>query len=219
MGADSKKIDKLDRQFNYAGIAGVIGAGIIVICLVLFVVKPKCKENQKATDNSQLFDGYQDAPGGVKPVPGPTPEQTADQRKRAIKFADNVYVKEFGGPFGSGRERMVPMGQKIKSSPGYHFRPPPPAKSVSTSSFDEYPAVPTSNGITYRELQGQTCTAQHMSSSMSMILDTCDALCSHDNQCLAYSYDFTNGNCLTYPVCEQTKSASRNSKLFVKSKA
>lgn len=200
-----------EKKVIVAAVVGIVAIGLAVVLLAVFL-KPKCKENMQA------FDGYQEAPAGVKPVPGPFPQQTDEQRTKAIRFADKAYVKEYGGPFGSGRERMVPTGSKIKSSANYGFRPPPPNVSVSTQAFDQYPAVPTSNGIVYREIKGQTCTAEHMSSSMSMILDTCDALCSHDNQCIGFSYDFSNGNCLTYPSCEGTKPASKNSKLFVKSK-
>lgn len=199
-----------EKKMIAAAVVGIICVGLLVTFLAVFL-KPKC-------ENMQGFDGYQEAPTGVKPVPAPFPQQTAGQRKKAIRFADEAYVKEYGGPFGSGKERMVPTGAKIKSSPGYGHRPPPPATSVSTQSFDQFPVVPTSNGIDYREIRGQTCTTEPMSSSMSMILDTCDALCSHDNQCIGFSYDFSNGNCLTYPSCEATKAASNNSKLFVKSK-
>lgn len=199
------------KKMILAAGVGIVALGLLVTLLAVFL-KPKCKEDMQA------FDGYQDAPTGVKPVPAAFPQQTTEQRTKAIRFADKAYVKEYGGPFGSGRERMVPTGSKIKSSPGYGHRPPPPATSVSSQVFDEYPAVPTSSGIVYREVRGQTCAVNPMSSSMSMILDSCNALCSHDNQCLGYSYDFSNGNCLTYPTCDATKTASNNSKLFVKSK-
>ena len=199
-----------------AAFAGIFLVALAIILLAIFL-KPKCKK-KSTTENLQLYDGYQEAPEGVKTVAGPLPQQMESQRKRNIQFADQVYVKEYGGPFGDGRERMVPMGQKIKSSDGYGFRPPPPDVSVSSNQYDHYPAVPTSNGITYRQVQGETCSAEHISNSMSMILDTCDALCSHDNQCLAFSYDFSNGNCMTYANCDSTIPATRNSKLFVKSK-
>lgn len=199
-----------DDKFVKVAIAGFLVIGTLLIAAA-FIMRTK-------PESLQAFTDKQVAPEGVHFEAQPFPEQTKEQREKAIRFADEVYVKEYGGPFGSGRERMVPIGQKIKSSAGYGFRPPPPPVSVFTNKYDQYPEVPTSNGVVYREILGSTCTAEHMSSSMSMILDTCDALCSHDNQCLAYSYDFSNGNCLTYATCDDLRTASANSKVFVKSK-
>lgn len=179
--------------------------------------KAPSKAPSQAPENLQAFTRDQKYPEGTKSEIGPNPPtQSKSQYANNVRFADQVYVKEFGGPFGSGKEYMTAM-KGSQSSPGYGFRGTPPSTSLSTSKFDNYPSVYDNNGIIYRAIKGQTCTAEPMAHLMSMVIDTCDATCTKDNGCIGYHFNFTTGSCHTFGECDDLKKAGTNTKLFVKS--
>ena len=175
-------------------------------------------DSTKKPENLQAFTRRQVYPEGTAMEIRPFPEkQTKEQRQNQVRFANQVYVKEFGGPYGSGKEYM--QATKSQSSPGYGFRSAPPKQSVSTDKYDEYPAIAHRRGVVYRSVATKACSAEPMDTMVSMILDNCDAECTHDNGCLAYHYDFTTGTCKTFGTCDSLVDSGKNTKLFVKSKA
>lgn len=197
-----------------------VGCFLLVgaIVALFFAFRGSDDEGSKGPENLQAFTRDQKYPDGTKSEIGPNPPtQSKSQYANNVRFADQVYVKEFGGPFGSGKEYMTAMKGSSQSSPGYGFRSTPPSTSLSTSKFDNYPSVYDNNGIIYRAIRGQTCTAEPMAHLMSMVIDTCDATCTKDNGCIGYHFNFTTGSCHTFGECDDLKKAGTNTKLFVKS--
>lgn len=197
-----------------------LGVSAFLLILGGFVTLMVLAGTTTKVEKLNAFTRTQVYPDGTSMEIDAIEPQSPEQRKQMIKFADEVYVREYGGPFGSGREYMQALkgGGKIKSSEGYGFRPPPPDKSVFTEKYNEYPSFPDmKNGITYRGVNGKMCSEKEMDHYMSMSVDGCAALCSHDNQCMAYAFDFSNGGCKTFMQCASMKDAGKMTKTFVKS--
>lgn len=167
----------------------------------------------KETEKLNAFTRTQKYPDGTEMEIKPLVQQTPEEKKNQVRFMDQVYVKEFGGPYGSGKEYMT----AIKSSPGFSHRQPPPKVSKSTDKYDEYQGFPNRHGVLYRGVDGQVCSSEPMERYMSMIVDSCDGKCTEDNGCIAYAYDFRNGQCFTYGECSSMKPASKLVKTYVKS--
>lgn len=120
----------------------------------------------------------------------------------------------------SGAIEEDPLGSKkhvIKSSKGYGFRPLPPPKTVTTQRFNAFPAV-QSGKREYRVVENNVCAAEPLMTKMDVVIDTCDAACSDDNGCIAYTYEFSNGTCKTYGSCDQTRPVQAMINLYAKSK-
>lgn len=164
-------------------------------------------------ESLNVFTRTQKYPDGTSMEVQPMPSQTPEERKNTVRFMDQVYVREYGGPFGSGKEYMT----AIKSSPGFSHRKPPPKISKSTQLYDNYEGFPNRHGILYRGVGGQMCSSEPMERYMSMVVDSCDGVCTEDNGCIAYAYDFRNAQCFTFGECDSMKPASSMIKTFVKS--
>lgn len=126
--------------------------------------------------------------------------------------------------FESGQTKQgIPTLKKIPEEPqdlppGYASHAASPhAMSASTpgNTHGASRAVGT-NGQVYAVKQGRTCAAFHQHSMIDTVLDSCEAYCGHDNQCIGFSYNYANGSCYTYADCPDLKAASDDSRVFVK---
>ena len=222
-----------------------IGIFVLFMCLVGLLVYYFWPEDNKKTEKLNLFDTTAINPPDSKPFFEKPKHQSYDQREIEIKKASMDYIKQFGGPFGEGETAYKPFKEKekfqvelpefkqtikqgaieegpkfqlnIKSSKDYGFLPPPPTKSITSKAFSNYPSQKSAAGpFLYNVITSKTCSVEPQNHMIGMIVDTCDSLCSHDNQCMAYNYDFSNGDCKIYTSCDGLKDSAKLSKLFVK---
>lgn len=104
----------------------------------------------------------------------------------------------------------------IKSSPGYKFQSKPPPTSITSNRFNAYPPLQSGKHV-YRVVENQICNAAPLMKKMDTIIDLCDAECSNNNNCIGYSYEFSNGTCTTFGSCDSTSPVQSMLNLYVKS--
>jgi hypothetical protein len=229
---------------NKKGIAILVLVILLIVLLVVFFYKPK--DETENSEKLNLFDSYDTInPIDTTPFFQKAKNQTYNERQIQMKKASLDYLKQYGGPFGQGdlygdykkqkekyqvelpefkdtiKDGGIMAGpkfqRKIKSSKDYGFLSKPPKDSVTTKAFSEYPSQKSASGpFLYNVIKSNTCSIQPQNIMIGMIVDTCDSLCSHDNQCMAYNYDFSNGNCEIFTQCPGLKKSAKLSKLFVK---
>lgn len=143
--------------------------------------------------------------------PGPAMPTASEAMKkgRALKLMES---RETGTT-----ELGIPTLKKIPQEP--QDLPPGYASSrATTSKFNEDTsdrAVGT-NGQVYAVAQAKTCSALEQHSLIDMILDSCESYCGHDNQCIAFSFNYDNGQCTTYADCPAFKDSKESARVFVK---
>ena len=177
---------------------------------------------KKPEKGAQTFDASGSGPGSSPPF------YKGDAEVRMAPEASPNRLQHFE----SGRtEQGIPTLKAIpresqKLPPGYGSRALASASALSASashdgatSFGEQAkggrALGT-NGQVYAVKQGRTCSAVQQHNLIDMVLDTCEAYCGHDNQCIGFNYNYANGTCLTYADCPSLKDHDEESRVFVK---
>lgn len=225
--------------------APLVAVAVVLVGVVIFLsywYGFRKKENQTAhNSNSNTAapgDLFPRAPFPSNPEPG---AQLYDNNNNNNKTESAYYKSKsadadaisISGPenapnrvrsFESGQTKQgIPTLKKIPQEsqdmpPGYGSHAASPHAMSASKPGNAYGASRAlgTNGQVYAVKQGRTCTGFHQHSMIDTVLDSCEAYCGHDNQCIGFNYNYANGSCYTYADCPNLKEASGDSRVFVK---
>lgn len=150
----------------------------------------------------------------VTGVTGPSKENMAGGSTTALALKKGKLAPP-------GKERALGLEKGTLAAPGAE------KLSASSQEMQTQALIPGQNKFVYTEkiqagnrtyhpMEGKTCDdKQRIMSMKGMVLDTCQAYCQHDTNCVAFTYNYKNGDCKTFNGCMYLVDGSPDEKLFL----